>query len=73
VELEKLEYDYKVLKSENSDLRTKLKAAHLELNKLKQGARKFLAQSVPQLTYAYLYTFLETQELVLLSYLPVWA
>jgi hypothetical protein len=40
VELEKLEYDYKVLKSENSDLRAKLKAAHLELNKLKQAGQK---------------------------------
>ena len=35
-EIEKLESDYKVLKSGNRDLRAKLKAAYLDINKLKQ-------------------------------------
>ena len=39
-ELEKLESDYKALTSENSDLRTKLEAARLEINELKEVAQQ---------------------------------
>lgn len=42
VQLEKLRSEYEILKSENSDLRAKLDAAHSEIDRLKKDAQEKL-------------------------------
>lgn len=45
VQLEKLDSDYKILKAENSDLRSQLEAAQAEVDRLKKQAQEKISHS----------------------------